>query len=69
MAYVCVLDELERQVAANTFAAHVQRALGAEVDIPDWYTIREEFDAELARPLVVVEQSRMTLLMRAMGLR
>jgi len=64
---VCVLDELERRVTASILAAQLQRTLGAEVEVPDWYEIRGEFDASLVAPPVA--QDPRTLVLRAMGLR
>lgn len=39
-----ILDSLERQVGIYTQAAALQRAMGADVEVPDWSEKRAEFD-------------------------
>jgi hypothetical protein len=65
---VCVLDDLQRQVSTAQLATSLQRALGADVEVPDWGEVRGEFDAWLvSRP--DVEDPDRAVLMRALGLR
>jgi len=44
VAYVMVLDRIERRCDAFTQAAAVSRAMGGEAEIPDFDEIRDKFD-------------------------
>jgi hypothetical protein len=66
---VLILEELAAQVQTLQLAASFQRAMGADVEIPDWYTIRAEFDTYLVSKPEDQDDSDRTIIMRAIGLR
>lgn len=68
MVYVWQLEELERQMSTQILAASLARVLGAEVEVPDWWEQRRQFDAELAAEPPRVDPD-MAVLRRAVGLR
>jgi hypothetical protein len=63
-----MLDELHGMVTAMIQAAATARLLGSTVDIPDWWTLREQFDTELAAPPERVDTKQLAMLI-AVGLR
>lgn len=68
MVYVWQLEELERQTTTQILAATYARSMGADVEIPDWWEVRAEFDAWLISEPPRVDPDR-EVLMRALGLR
>jgi hypothetical protein len=69
ISYVLLLDELHKQVATAQTAAALQRALGADVEMPDWFAIREQFDRGLVAPPAEVDDPDRLVLLKALGLR
>ncbi len=67
MVYVWQLEELERQMSTQILAANLARVLGAEVDVPDWWSLREQFDADLGAEPPRIDPD-MAVLRRAVGL-
>lgn len=71
MAYVLLLDDLRRRADNALLVAGMARAAGADVELPDWDSIRADFDQHLISPMdaaPVVVDDRTTML-RALGLR
>lgn len=74
MTYTIELDNLARDVHAHTVAAAIAAALGADVQVPDWDTVRAVFDEDLAappepgRPAEPVVDTPKAIKMRALGL-
>lgn len=68
VVYVLRLEELQSQVSTQILAATLARSMGSEVEVPDWYEARAEFDAMLvARPARTNPDD--LVLDRALGLR
>jgi hypothetical protein len=68
VSYVLMLDMLERQAVAIIQAAAMARALGAQVDVPSWFELREQFDDALAAEPKRVNTKDLVML-QAIGLR
>jgi hypothetical protein len=61
VAYVLLLERLERQVSALTSGAVVARAIGSDVDIPMIDDVRAEFDAWLCSEPELVDPDMATM--------
>lgn len=68
MVYVVLVDRLEQRVLAERMVCAVLKAAGADVDLPDLESAREEFDAALVAEPERVDPEREVLL-RGLGLR
>ena len=68
IAYVLMLDELHRQVSTAQLAAALQRAMGADVEVPDWFALRQEFDRQLVEAPPSVADPDRAVLLEALGL-
>jgi len=68
IAYVLMLDELHRQVSTAQLAAALQRAMGADVEVPDWFALRAEFDRRLVEAPPSVADPDRAVLLEALGL-
>lgn len=67
-----LVDRLERWVLATAHAALTARALGAQVDVPDWAEAKARFDELLAAdPVRATSEwdSDRSVLLAAVGLR
>lgn len=64
-----LLQDLQRHIRNQQMAGTMAMAMGAQVELPDEYEIRADFDAQLrADPQRETDPDRLTLL-RALGLR
>jgi len=68
VVYVWMLEELRRDVDTAVLAAVLGRAMGADVEVPDWRAVRAEFDVRLAAEPTPVDDRR-EVIMRAYGMR
>lgn len=65
-----IWDQLERQHQTQVLAATLAASMGASVDIPDEFEMREQFDEMLRLPLGGQHADPDKLvLMRALGMR
>lgn len=62
------LDELERQFHTGALITGMAHAAGAEVQPPNWFQMRSEFDELLAAAPAPVDDRDSTML-QALGLR
>lgn len=70
VAYVLLLEDLQRRIATETQAALFARAMGENVEVPDPVEIRRRFDDLLAaEPEQAKPADRGTVLAEAFGLR
>jgi hypothetical protein len=68
VAYVLMLDQLERLALAFLQAAAIARALGGTAELPNWFEFRDDFDATLAAEPKRVDTKQLAVL-QAIGLR
>lgn len=68
MAYVLMLETLERLALAAIQARLTARALGSDVEVPEWFTVRADFDTALAAEPERIDPDREAML-EAVGLR
>lgn len=70
VAYVLLLEDLNRRIAVETQAALFARAMGENAEIPDPVAIRARFDAMLAEePVQARPADRGTVLAEAFGMK
>jgi len=70
LAYVLLLEDLNRRIATETQAALFARAMGGDVPVPDPVELRRRFDELLAEePQQAKPMSRGSVLAEAFGLR
>jgi hypothetical protein len=48
--YALLLEDLRRRVDSMTTAAAIAAVMGSDVTLPDWFDVRERFDADLCAP-------------------
>lgn len=68
VAYVLMVEELRFVAVAHIQAAAMARTLTGAGEVPDWFELRDRFDAALAEPPQRVDAKREALLV-AIGLR